>query len=151
MKPRLIIDTRERKPLSFTINKKYDIVNEKLDFGDYGLEIDGELVCCFERKSATDLISTVSSDHNRFKHEVMRAKGNSAVFYVAVECSYMDILNKNFPYSNRTKVKGETIAKIIHTMHIKYNLPFFFFNNRQEMQIFIEGTFASFIKGSRPL
>ena len=141
----LIIDTREQSPLIFKATENYEVISEKLDFGDYGFKINNELICVFERKSALDLFGTLTKGHLRFKDEILRAKQQNVLFFVAIEESYSNIINKKFEGSFRTKMKGFILAKIIHTFQLRYGVAFMFFNNREEMRDYIRNTFNSLL------
>ena len=144
MVSKIIVDTREKKPIKFTA--KWDIDVKKLDFGDYGYERDGELVkLVFERKSPHDLFGTLGSGHQRFKNEMERAAEADFKFIVAVECPYTTIKTKSFNDSWRIKkMKGYQIIKMIHTMEKKYPIQFLFFNDRKEMRDYICGAFEAY-------
>ena len=92
-----------------------------------------------------DLIGTITSGHNRFKKEIVRASTSKIPFYILVEESYFNIINKTFEHAYNTKIKGFVIAKILATMQVKYNLNIVFFNNRQESQTFIRYLFQAYL------
>lgn len=75
---RLIVDTREHD-LIMTIPKlieqykvPIEMVVEALDIGDIELQRDTETVCVFERKSLTDLASSITD--GRYKEQSLRLK-----------------------------------------------------------------------------
>lgn len=75
---RLIVDTREHD-LIMTIpklieqyNVPIEMVVEALDIGDIELQRDTETVCVFERKSLTDLASSITD--GRYKEQSLRLK-----------------------------------------------------------------------------
>ena len=142
---RLIVDSREQLPLTFRATENYDVVTEKLDFGDYGMEIDGKLVHVFERKGVGDMFSTLTAGHDRFKKEIARAKEAGIAFNIVVEESYGNIINKKFANAFRTKTPGYVLAKIIHTMQLRHGVTFLFFNDRTEMRDYIRNTFNAII------
>jgi len=139
-----IVDTREQLPLSVGTSKtrKY----KKLNVGDYGLEIDGELQkISVERKSPEDLIATVTSGHKRFKKEIQRAIDNKILLYILIECSYTTV--RDFTWLvTKCKTKGETVLKICHTLELKYGVRFVFCNSRKEMIDYINRLFDSYKK-----
>jgi hypothetical protein len=61
----ILVDAHERYPYTFT---KQQVRTERraLRCGDYGIEVDGALVAAVERKSLTDLVSSLSSGRLRF-------------------------------------------------------------------------------------
>ena len=147
----LIIDSREKLPLKFYETEHYQIKNEGMSFGDYGLEINGKLVCSFERKSASDLHGTLTGGHERFKREMQRAAESGVPFFVIVESSYNSILNKTYPEAWRIKEDGESSVKRIHSMQVKYKLPFIFCQSREEMQNYIKRFFEAYIRNYKKI
>ena len=147
MANRLVIDTREKLPLTFHNTENYEVCKDTLSFGDYGLEINGKLTCVFERKSAHDLFMTLTSGHERFNAEIARAKEANVPFYIVVEENYHNIIKKQFEGAFRIKkMQGFILAKTIHTMQLKHSIVFLFFNNREEMRDYIRNTFFAIIK-----
>lgn len=133
----LVIDTREQKPLGF---RKF--VSKKLDFGDYGAEINGHLLpLVFERKSPSDLWATITSGHVRFKKEMERCMDSGYELIVITECSYSDFIMKKFDGSHNIRMRHGIIEKILHKMQVRYNLPFVFVNDRSEACKYIRNTF----------
>ena len=141
MKIELVRDTREKLPLDFSREGfSFTVIDEGLSFGDYCLRIDGNLIFCIESKNPGDLISTIQSGHDRFKAEILRAKTANIPLLVAIEDSYSNVI---FGGLTDSPLK---IQKIIHTIMIKYNTPFYFFKNRQEMTNFIIAHCEAYIR-----
>ena len=145
MRIKLVVDTREQLPLTFHSTENYKVVTEKLDFGDYGLEIDGKLVCVFERKNPSDLAGSIMAGHKRLVNETNRAKADNFQLAIAAECSYSDFINKKFDGGYMIRKPGYVLAKIIHTMQLHHNIQFLFFNGRDEMRDYIRNTFNAII------
>ena len=146
MECKLRIDNREQNPLTFRNTENYEVENGTLSYGDYGLIINGKLVFTFERKNPLDLFSSLAQGHNRLIAEFERAKVDNVPLVVVVECSYSDIINKKFSGSYNTKLAGYILIKILHTTQLRYNVPFLFFNNREEMRNYIRNTFSTIVK-----
>jgi len=133
----LIIDTREQTPLPFR-----KAVNKKLEFGDYGAELDGELLpVVFERKNPMDAYSTLTKGHDRFKEELLRACDVGYKLIVIVECPYKDFVNKKFDGAHNSKLRPDILTKILHKMQVRYNLEFVFVNDRSEACHYIRNYF----------
>ena len=81
----IIQDTRERK----AINTQHNTIIKKLDFGDYTIERENQVVS-IERKSANDLWGSVASNNSfaRFTREIERAKKQNKYIIVLVESSF---------------------------------------------------------------
>jgi DNA excision repair protein ERCC-4 len=140
----IIIDTREQKPLWKKSTKKYKIENKKLDVGDYSLK-GYENKFALERKSQLDLFGTLGKDHKRFKKEILRALEYD-YFAIIVEDNYDNILNKKFENSFRSKMRGYIITSILFTIHLKYKIPIFFANDRNEAKKIIKELMKAYLK-----
>ena len=146
MEEKFIIDTREQLPLDFRKSKNYDIINEKLDEGDYGIKYGEKLLAVYERKSGVDFYGSLIQGHDRFRREILRTIDKDYKFLLVIECCYDDFINKKFDGGYRLKLKSHILTKILHTFINKYNIGILFFNNRQEMQHFIKNDVDSILK-----
>lgn len=81
--PRIVVDTREQRPLNFG---RLPLVRKKLDFGDYSLR-GFESRVAVERKSIQDLWGTLSQPvaWARFEREMQRAQLAGCRVHVVVE------------------------------------------------------------------
>lgn len=114
---KIIIDTREQLPLSFT---GHETVSRKLDEGDYNIEELEEHIV-IERKSLNDFYGSIIQDHARFKREILRAQEKKKKFYIFLEGSLEDFYNKLF-INRPLKTKSETLKKIVNTMKERYDI-----------------------------
>lgn len=133
---RVIIDSREQDPLSFSLNEVVsEITVGKLDFGDYSAiyqdKEEWKSPLFFTRKSIGDLYSTLANEenHQRFKREMYRAKDSSAQLILAIEGTDQDI----FDGHKYSKLPGQTMMKILDTLWMKYDLYPMFCENRRVM------------------
>jgi ERCC4-type nuclease len=112
---KIIIDTREQKPLIFT---DHETVTRKLDEGDYNIvELEDKIV--IERKSIQDLYGSIIQGHARFKREILRAKAKNKKFYIFLEGTKTAFIRRSIIKYN---IKWETLSKIINTMVTRYDL-----------------------------
>jgi len=131
---KILVDTREQLPLIFDIETEV----RKLDVGDYMAEIDGKVVpISFERKGLGDLFGTMTSGYDRFKAEMKRAADSKVKLILVIENSMADVLEG---YSH-SQFEGKSMLMKLAMLHVKYDLEYHFFNNRQEMARFIFETF----------
>ena len=139
---KIIIDTREQKPLES--NHKYitEIVRQKLNCGDYQAEYsDGhKSPIIFERKSQSDATGTLTQGYSRYRKEIKRAIENKILLVMIIECSLTKFL-KGIPQSQRS---GEELVQQIFTIALKYRVPFVFCNDRAESSRFILETFLAY-------
>jgi ERCC4-type nuclease len=125
---KIIIDTREQLPLSFT---GHETISRKLDEGDYNIE-ELEDYIVIERKSYDDLYSSITHWHIRFKSEIKRAILKKKDFYIALEGNLQEFYTLKWT-PRKLESKPETIQKIINTMRERYALIFIESNNREEL------------------
>lgn len=130
MKNLIIVDTREKgnkKILEYFNNVGQDYIISKLDAGDYMLFKDFSTI--IDKKDGLLELShnlCNSLEHERIKREIQRAKDlGCADFIFLIQDSKIktteDIKKWSSPH---TKVKGETLLKIMNTMRKKYNIRF---------------------------
>ena len=126
----IIVDTREKghkKILEYFNKNNIDYITSKLDYGDYKLYKNNNVV--IDRKdNLTELAHNLCSvkEHERIKREIARAKEDGCkdfIFLISESKikSIEDIKNWSSPH---TKVKGETLLKIMQTMKKKYGIRF---------------------------
>lgn len=114
MDERIIVDSREQRPL-------FKGVTRKLDEGDYNTEnLLPHIV--IERKSPSDLYGSIVQGHNRFVDEIIRSKLKGKKFYLVVECTEKDFYGKNWSGSQYSRLPSKTTAKIISTMVERYGV-----------------------------
>lgn len=130
MKNLIIIDTREKgnkKILEYFQSVGQDYIISKLDAGDYTLFKDFSTI--IDKKDGLLELShnlCNSLEHERILREIQRAKdlGCSNFIFLIQDNKIKtteDIKNWSSPH---TKVKGETLLKIMNTMRKKYTIRF---------------------------
>ena len=126
----IICDTREKgnkKILEYFKSVEQDYIISKLDTGDYMLFKDFSTI--IDKKDGLLELShnlCNSLEHERIKREIQRAKElgcNNFIFLIQDNKikTTEDIKNWSSPH---TKVKGETLLKIMNTMRKKYDVRF---------------------------
>lgn len=93
--PTIIIDTREKLPLSFKCLhirgvKELPTITRKLDVGDYSIAGFEDQVF-IERKSVNDLYGTLFSGRERFERELERAKDHKYKYLLVESTDYLFI------------------------------------------------------------
>ena len=126
----LIVDTREKghkKILEYFKKNNIDFIVSKLEYGDYMIYKNNETV--IDRKdSLLELSKNLcnSAEHKRIKKEIQKAKDDGCKNFIFLIAGTKiktidDIKNWSSPY---TKVKGETLLKVMITMTKRYNVRF---------------------------
>ena len=126
----IIVDTREKgnkKILEHFDKVGQDYIVSKLDAGDYMIFKQNKTI--IDKKDGLLELShnlCNSAEHERIKREITRAKqAGCENFIFLIQDNKIknaeDIKKWRSPY---TKVKGETLLKIMSTMRKKYNIRF---------------------------
>lgn len=136
-----MIDTREQLPLKFRIEGQLKEVEVRgLPFADYWCEVNGkELPVVLERKSLGDLYGTMTAGYERFKRSMEKAKAVEAKMILLIEGSLRTV-HEGYSHS---EFDGSSMLKKLATLHVKYDLEYHFFNDREEMARFIVETFGA--------
>lgn len=127
-KKNITIDTREQKPINLI---DCEVSIEKLEFGDYS----SDRLLSVERKSLSDLVSTLSSGFDRFNREILRAKEAGGYLVVVTECDINKFLS--FSYSRTGKFAKASSDFIFHRFrevckNYPDNVQFCFSGGRKE-------------------
>lgn len=120
----LIEDTREQDGYGGLFTQPY--VRQGLPVGDYsvcGLEDRIAL----ERKSLSDLVSSLTQGRGRFEKEFQKAR-SLEFFGVVIEGSLNDILQGR--YQDHSRAHPNSIFESIMSWSVKYRTPFFFCESR---------------------
>lgn len=126
----IIVDTREKghkSILKYFDEHNIDYITSKLDYGDYKIYKDNSVV--IDRKdSLLELTGNLcnTSEHERIKREITRAKedGCKDFIFLIAESKIKSVEDIKKWSSPHTKVKGETLLKIMQTMKERYNIRF---------------------------
>ena len=136
----IVIDTREKDNyIKDTLEKfgiKYRV--KKLDYGDYGIEIDKNvdlgieedirLKVSVERKGSLEEISgNLTKGQTRFYNEMERAINDEAFMIIMIEGNtYSDIVNQDY----KTNLTNKQFLGLLHGITAKYGVPFIFIDKK---------------------
>jgi DNA excision repair protein ERCC-4 len=121
---RILIDTREQQPFSFT---RYEVATDPatLPVGDYSLPGFEDRVAV-ERKALEDLISCLmGSNRDRFERELYRGR-HYDLFAVVVEATLSDVFRGHY----RSGMKAHAALQSIIAFQVRYRVPFVWAGNR---------------------
>ena len=126
----IVVDTREKghkKILEYFDNVGQDYIISKLDAGDY-MKFKDYTTIIDKKDGLLELAGNLchTQEHERIKREIAKARELGCVdFIFLIQDSKIksveDIANWTSPH---TKVKGETLLKIMTTMKKKYGVRF---------------------------
>jgi DNA excision repair protein ERCC-4 len=118
---RIVIDTREQRPYEFTGT---ETERARLETGDYSISGATHLIS-IERKTANDLVSSLSRSRARFERELHRGMALQ-YFALVVESSLMDLSNGHYMSLMRPAASIQSLL----TFSVRYSMPIFFCENR---------------------
>lgn len=117
----ILVDTYERYAYKFS-EKQVTLVRRALRCGDYGVEHDGELVASVERKSLSDLVSSLLNGKLRFAIAELAELPSGAV---VVEDRYSKIFALTY-------ARPAAIADALAELQVRYrNVPILFCETRK--------------------
>lgn len=126
------MDTRNQKDeyvTDFLDSHGIKWIRNKLYAGDVKL-INSTKIIIDLKKDLLEMCGNLTSlkEHERIKREIERAReiGCERFIFLIKEQKISTIQDVNNWSSKRTKVKGETLAKIMDTMSERYNVEFMF-------------------------
>lgn len=126
------MDTRNQKDeyvTDFLDSHGIKWIRNKLYAGDVKL-INSTKIIIDLKKDLLEMCGNLTSlkEHERVKREIERAReiGCERFIFLIKEQKISTIQDVNNWSSKRTKVKGETLAKIMNTMSERYNVEFMF-------------------------
>ena len=121
---KIIVDTREQLPWSFD-SLSCEIINSKLDTGDYSLEGYEEVVAIERKKSVSEIAGNITEKRFWREMERMREIRHSFLF---LEFGYEDIANypENMDVSKKIKskirVRGPFIMKELSRIQVEFGV-----------------------------
>lgn len=105
---KILIDTREQKPLVFPVSEDL-----KLDFGDYTVGGKDYNYTYVDRKSDSDFKGTLSGGLSRFRRELQRVKDFDSYLFVVVESDLNRLYRNNMYGPHKSNLKF-----IYHNMRV---------------------------------
>ena len=139
-KIQLVIDTREKKPLSFD---GIETIVEGLNVGDYALKVNGKLGNIrVERKNSADLFSSFTHKYDSEKGKILRAKEAGLDYVLAIEATALTI-QRGYRYwkdGELYEVEKTGIAQVrqIFTIEQRYGIKVWWCAGREEMAFMIK-------------
>ena len=129
VRPTIITDTREQTPLRFA---NLATLPGTLTSGDYaprGLEH----IAAIERKSAADLVSSVTHDRDRFERELHRLRGMH--FARVIVTASRDVIAAG---AYRSNANPRAVLASCDTFEVRYGVPFVFVEDDTAAALLVE-------------
>ena len=143
---KLLIDTREIKPLEFPVRQGVDVLRQGLTAGDYtALHQHGTIEqldpTVFERKSIPDLFSSFTAGYDQEKAKWSRLMDMGLAYILAVEGTASEVLKGHtyWAQGERHEAKKSGLAQLRQLLSVmrRYGLHIWFCSSRQEMALLI--------------
>ena len=131
---KIVIDSREQDPLPVR-----NAVVDGLYTGDYSVRGFEDYIT-IERKSIPDLVSSVTSDRERFENECRRMKGYLFRRLLIIG-SYADLRSGNY----RSRTKPKSVVNTLWAWQARYDLPFVFVDTPDEGARLVEKWLSWFV------
>ena len=133
---KILIDSREQLPYSFSVPTR----TATLPTGDYSIS-GAENLVAIERKTASDLIGSLTRGRDRFERELHRGMALK-YFALVVESSLMSLSNGHY----MSLMKPKAAIQSLLTFSVRYDLPIFFAENRNYGERLTESLLVKFAR-----
>lgn len=140
---RVVIDTREQRPYSFTAWPEVEIIQGSLQTGDYSLAGLTDRAA-LERKSLDDLAGTLTSGRERFAAECQRGRGLD-LFGLVIEGSLDDILSHRY----QSRAKPQSLIQTLATWSVRYGFTVWFAGNRQGGELLVYSILQKYLRDAQ--
>lgn len=138
----VLIDTREQAPWSFqniVIERRLWVIQRvyaTLATGDYSI-VGCEGRICIERKSAADLVGSVTSGNARFRreHERMKSIVDAGGFACVVVEGCLSAICDELDAESGRRVTSESIMGAVASWPQRYSCPWFFAGDRRRAEL----------------
>lgn len=139
------IDKREQLPFAFTGAAYPDTVTRQatLDVGDYSIHGLHDYVAV-ERKSLADLVQCLGRQRDRFKRELLRARGLEC-FCVVVEADYKQLAQGEY----RSKLPPKSAVQSVASFMARHRVPFMFCGSRRAAEYVTWSILKQYAQGER--
>lgn len=124
VKPTVLIDTREQRPLAFAADL-FHVKRATLATGDYSIE-GLQNVLTVERKSLGDLVNTVTHDWIRFRKELYRMAAFDFAAIV-VEADLQDLIEHRY----ESQVDAASVMGRCNDCLITHGIPVLWWGSRK--------------------
>lgn len=141
---KLLIDTREQEPYSFS-GKWYEGVETErasLVTGDYSIAGLEDRIA-IERKSLPDLVACLGRERERFERELQRAAGLDC-FCVVIEASWIDLASGQY----RSRLNAHSACQSIAAFTARLGIPFHFAGSRAAGEYFTYSLLRQYLQGA---
>lgn len=144
---KIIADTREKKPLTFSQYPEVKIYKEKLDAGDYSLvahDLPGDdySVIVERKRNCLELCGNLGQNWNCFLREMELVKNYKIKVLLVCEKNIFHHLYKD----GKTRMHPSLIRKRLLYLQIKYGVQFMFFPDEESAEEYVVRLFKEILE-----
>lgn len=137
---KIIVDSREQRPFTFSRFPGVEVVTGTLATGDYSLP-GLETLAAIERKSLADLVGCLTGERDRFERELARLSAFE-LRAVVVEASWSDLEAGRY----RSRMNPHAAAQSVLTFQVRHRVPFMFAGSREGAETIAHGLLAKYLR-----
>lgn len=135
---RIIVDTREQRPLDFA-SYPCSVEAGTLTVGDYSVKGLEHLVA-IERKSVADLVASVTRERERFERELSRSRGLD-LFAVVIEGSLDEVREHRY----RSQAQPHAVLQSLVALQVRYGVNWIWSGSPLGAAYFTYWTLSKFV------
>lgn len=137
---RIIIDSREQRPLCFDRWPEVVVEVGTLKAGDYALSgLDSR--AAIERKSMDDLVGSLSAGRERFEVELTRARGFD-LFTIVVESTMQDVAEHKY----RSRMAPGAVLQSLFAYQVRFGVGTIWAGSREGAAYTIHGLLSKYLR-----
>ena len=125
----IIVDSREKNPLNFTVSTEV----AGLKTGDYSVKGVEDKIA-IERKTINDLVGSLSTERERFQRELLRGK-SLEFFALVIETTFDQLIQGKY----KSKMTPQAVAQSLFAFQVRYDLHIWLASNRRHAGYIVEG------------
>jgi ERCC4-type nuclease len=135
----ILADSREQVPLVWPEGQAVEVGT--LATGDYSIKGSLSELISVEKKETGDLISSISTDRERFVRELQRMRAYRCRAIVAL-CSLQDIIEHRY----RSNMTPESVIGSLASFQVRYELPIVFCGDAEGASRYTLAMFRNFYR-----
>jgi ERCC4-type nuclease len=140
---KIVIDSREQRPYSFSAWPEVEVFQGSLQTGDYSLAGLTDRAA-LERKSLDDLAGTLTAGRERFAAECQRGRGLD-LFGLVIEGTLDDIMSHHY----QSRVQPQSLVQTLAAWSVRYGFSVWFAGDRQKGEFLVYSILQKYLREAR--
>ncbi len=144
---KIIVDTREQEPLTFSLINDVQVGRDKLECGDYsmaGHDMPGDdnSVIIERKQNCSEICSNLAKNWDRFQRELEKmAEYKHKIILICGPNNFSHLHERGY-----TKLHPNFIYKQLSLIHIKYGIPTIFAGTREDAEQYMYRYFIEILR-----